>query len=60
MDSTAILTPPSISLSGILLLAKNPIVPKDQNMKIHQHYIYMRRAFIPFPRGTTTAVATSK
>ena len=39
---------------------QNPIFLKDQNMKKYQNYINVWGEILPTPRGTTTAVATSK
>ena len=42
MESATILTPPSTSLSDILLFCQNPILVKAQNMKNYQHSINVR------------------
>ena len=39
---------------------QNPMFLKDQNMKTYQHFIDVRVEVLQTPRGTTTAIATSK
>ena len=55
MKYVTIFLSPSTGLSGILLSSRAKYFPKGQNMKKYQQYID-----VPTPKGTTTAVATSK
>ena len=59
MESATILTPPNTDLYGICFPSE-PNIPEGPEYEKNINTIHVREENLAFPRGTTTAVATSK